>query len=143
MGFTGGFMDWTGLDPDTAANLAPLTFATALTAAAQVGESPEQMPEDVAFALTLDNGQAATVAQALSPDRDYLWLDLVFDRPLSLAQGPHTLQISYAGEQPDREAVVDAFLIVPAVACKKLEDNTGNQLTLCHDMQTAETTWEE
>jgi hypothetical protein len=143
MGFTGGFMVWTGLDPDTASNLAPLTFVTALTPAAQAGEAAEQLPEDVAFAVTLDSGETATVAQALSPDRDYLWLDPVFDRPLSLAQGPHTLQISYAGQQPDREAVVDAFLVVPAVACKHLEDDTGRQLALCHNMQTAETSWEE
>jgi hypothetical protein len=143
MGFTGGFMDWTGLDPDTAANLAPLHFVTALSAAAQVGELPDQMPEDVAFALTLDNGETAVVAQALSPDRDYLWLDPVFAEPLSLTQGPHTVQLSYAGRQLDREAVVDALLIVPAMACKRLEDDAGEQVTLCHNMQTAETTWEE
>jgi hypothetical protein len=29
------------------------------------------------------------------------------------------------------------------VACKRLEDDTGEQLTFCHHMQTAETTWEE
>jgi hypothetical protein len=143
MGFTGGFMDWTGLDPDTAANLAPLNFVAALSAAAQAGETPEQKPEDVAFAVTLDNDETATVAQALSPDRDYLWLDQVFDGPLSLTQGPHMLQISYAGEQPVRETVVDAFLIIPAVACKHLEGEEGQQLRICHNMQTAETTWEE
>jgi hypothetical protein len=143
MGFTGGFMDWTGLDPDTAANLAPLTFVSELSAAAQAGETPEQIPEDVAFAVTLDDDETAAVAQALSPDRDYLWLDQVFDGPLSLTEGSHTLQISYAGQQPDREAVVDAFLIVPAVACKQLEDDAGKGLMLCYDMQTAETTWQE
>jgi len=143
MGFTGGFMDWTGLDPDTAANLAPLTFVSELSAATEAGELPEQLPDDVAFALTLEDGQTATVAQALSPDQDYLWLDLVFDEPLSFTRGPHTLHLSYAGRQPDREAVVDAFLIVPAVACKRLEDDMGERLTLCHHMQTAQTTWEE
>ena len=143
MGFTGGFIDWTGLDPDAAGNLAPLTLVTALSAAATAGDVPEQAAGDVAFAVSLDGSEAVTVVQALSPDRDYLWLDAVFSEPLFLSQGPHTLLISYAGRQPDREAVLDAFLIVPAVACKRLESNERQLLVLCHDMQTAVTTWEE
>ena len=43
----------------------------------------------------------------------------------------------------DREAVVDAFLLVPVVACKQFEDGAGRHLALCHDMQSAATTWEE
>lgn len=143
MGLGGGFMDWTGLDPDTAENLAPLTFVTALSPAAQVGEIPEQSPEDVAFAVALDGGDPVVLPQALSPDRDYLWLDSIFEGPVQLSRGPHTLLVRYAGRQPDREAVVDAFMLVPAIACKRLEDGDGGSFTLCHDMQTATTTWEE
>jgi hypothetical protein len=143
MGFAGGFMDWTGLDPDTAGNLAPLTFVTALSPAATGGEAPAQSVDDVAFAVALDGGQPATVSQAVSPDRDYLWLDLVFAEPVHLTEGAHTLLISHAGRQPDREAVVDAFWIVPAMACRRLENNGGESLTICHNMLTAETTWEE
>jgi hypothetical protein len=143
MGFTGGFIDWTGLDPDTAGNLAPLTLVTALSTTATAGDAPEQAADDVAFAVSLDGGEVVTVMQAVSPDRDYLWLDAVFSEPVFLSQGPHTLLISYAGRQPDREAAVDAFLIVPAVACKHLENDEGQLLVLCHDMQTATTTWEE
>jgi len=142
-GFTGGFMTWTGLDPDTAANLAPLSFVTTLSAAAQAAEIPEQAPDDVAFAVSLDGGEAVTVMQAVSPDRDYLWLDPVVAGPLFLSQESHTLLVSYAGRQPNREAIVDAFLIVPAMACKRLENDEGQVLTLCHDMLTAATTWEE
>jgi hypothetical protein len=142
-GFTGGFIDWTGLDPDTPANLAPLTFVSELSPAAQAGEIPVQSPEDVAFAVALDGGPASIVPQALSPDRDYLWLDAVFDGPVALKRGPHTLLVSFAGRQPDREAVVDAFMLVPAVACKRLEDAGGHPLSLCYNMQTATTTWEE
>ena len=143
LGFTGGFIDWTGLDPDSVGNLAPLTLVTALSAEAVAGELPEQAAGDVAFAVSLDGAEAITVMQALSPDRDYLWLDPVFAGPVLLSQGPHTLLISYSGLQPDREAVVDAFLIVPELACKRLENNDGRLLTVCHDMQTAVTTWEE
>jgi hypothetical protein len=143
MGFLGGFIDWTGLDPDTAANLAPLTFVTSLSPAAQAGEVPEQSPDDVAFAVALDDGEPVTLAQAVSPDRDYLWLDAVFDEPVPLTRGVHTLLVSHAGRQPDREAVVDAFLLVPVVACKQFEDDAGRHLALCHDMQSAATTWEE
>jgi hypothetical protein len=143
MGFSGGFIDWTGLDPDTAANLAPLTFVTELSPAAQVGGIPEQALEDVAFAVALDGGEPFTVPQALSPDRDYLWLDSVFEGPVSLSRGTHALLVSYAGRQPDRKAVVDAFMLVPAIACKRLENEAGGTLTLCYDVQTAITTWEE
>jgi hypothetical protein len=142
-GFEVGFIDWTGLDPDTAGNLAPLDFVSELSLAAQAGELPEQSPDDVAFAVTLDGSEKATVPQAVSPDRDYLWLDPVFYDPVALSRGPHTLRISYAGRQPDREAAVDAFQIVPAVACKRLENSAGRTLTLCYDMRTAATTWEE
>jgi hypothetical protein len=142
-GFLGGFIDWTGLDPDTAENLAPLTFVTELSPAAQAGEPQEQSPEDVAFNVSLDGAEAVVVPQALSPDRDYLWLDPVFGQPVYLEGGTHTLLVTHAGRQSDREAVVDAFLIVPAVACKHLEDGMGDGLILCHDMLDGTTTWEE
>jgi hypothetical protein len=142
-GFTGGFIDWTGLDPDTPANLAPLTFVTELSPAAQVGELPEQSPDDVAFSVALDGGEPVAVSQAVSPDRDYLWLDPVFEGPVELSPGSHTLLVNYAGRQSDREAVVDAFMLVPAVACKRLANDLGSTLTLCYDVQTAAVTWEE
>jgi hypothetical protein len=142
-GFGTGFIDWTGLDPDTPGNLAPLDFVTELSPAAQTGELTEQSPEDVAFAVVLDGGEPSVVPQAVSPDRDYLWLDPVFDGPVPLSRGRHTLLVTYTGQQPDREAIVDAFMLVPEVACKIFERENGNSLTLCYNMRTAETTWEE
>jgi hypothetical protein len=142
-GFLGGFIDWTGLDPDTAQNLAPLTFVETLSPAAQAGELPEQSPQDVAFSVVLDDGDPITVSQALSPDRDYLWLDPIFPEPVTLNQGSHTLLIRFAGLQPDREAVVDAFQFVPVVACKRWEAPSGGWLTLCYNMLTSQTTWDE
>jgi hypothetical protein len=143
IGFTGGFMDWTGMDPDTAANLAPLTFVTALSEAGQRGEAPEQSPADVALAVALNGAEPTVIPQAVAPDRDHLWLDLVSAEPVALKKGEHGLRLTYAGQQPDREAVVDAFLIVPAVACKRLENEAGERLTLCYDMLSAAVTWEQ
>ena len=142
-GFSGGFIDWTGLDPDTPENLAPLTFVSVLSPDALSGEIPEQSPSDVAFAVSLDDGEPFTMPQAISPDRDYLWLDMLFDGPVQLMQGEHTLLVVYAGEKQDREAIVDAFMIVPRTACKQLETNDGKSLTLCHNMSSGTTWWEE
>ena len=143
IGFTGGFINYTGLDPDTAGNLAPITMVEALSPAAQLGEIAEQSADDVAFSVSVDDYDPVTVPQALSPDRDYLWLDSVFDLPLLLKAGLHTLQISYAGQQPDREVVVDAFMIIPTVLCKAFAGENLPGLTLCYDVQTANAIWEE
>ncbi|MCX8066554.1 MAG: hypothetical protein N3B68_01795 [Anaerolineae bacterium] len=141
MGFTGGFIDWTGLDPDTAENLAPLTFVTALSPIAAGVQPEEQRPDDVAFSVSLDGHIPAIVPQALSPDRDYLWLDPVFEGSVFLNRGPHTLLVTGASRRPDREAVVDAFWFVPAVLCKRLEDDSGHTFTLCYDMRTGTSAW--
>ncbi len=144
-GFTGGFITWTGLDPDTPTNLAPLDFTVELSPQAQAGEVPEQHPTDVAFAVRLDGGAEAIVPQATSPDRDYLWLDPVFEGMLPLEAGEHTLLVSFAGREEDREAIVDAFRILPALLCKNFEkdEGSGEQLTLCYNALTGEATWEE
>jgi hypothetical protein len=141
--FTGGSIDWTGLDPDTASNLAPLTFVSALSPAAEAGEVPQQSPDDVAFSVPLDGGEPFVVPQAASPDRDYLWLDTAFGEPISLRRGAHTLMVSYAGRQHQREAVVDAFMLVPAVACKRQEREGSKAIALCYDMLSGSATWEE
>lgn len=143
IGYTGGFINYTGLDPDTAANLAPLTLVTSLSPAAHSGEIPDQAGDDVAFSVEIQSYEPAIVPQALSPDRDYLWLDLVFGQPLLLEAGTHTLQVDYAGKQPDREAVVDAFMIIPARLCKSFHGQDLPELTLCYDVLTAAATWEE
>jgi hypothetical protein len=131
------------VDPDTAGNLGLVTLVESLSPAARSPETSDQSPGDVAFSVTVDNGEPATVLQAFSPDRDYLWLDPVFDRPISLSEGIHTLKISYAGELTDRISVVDAFLFIPAVLCKSFQGESLTPLSLCYYVQTGETTWEE
>jgi hypothetical protein len=143
IGFTGGFMTWTGLDPDTPQNLAPLDFVGALSPAARSGEEVEQAPEDVAFAVSLDGGPEVIVPQALSPDRDYLWLERLFEEAVPLTPGEHTLTVRFAGLKAEREAIVDAFKITPRLLCKEHADGAGNRLTLCYDALTGDVTWEE
>ncbi len=143
MGFNNAFISWTGRDPDVAANLTPLQLVDALSPAAQPGATAQPNADAVAFAVTLDEAPLAVVAQATSPDRDYLWLDRVTESPISLEAGAHRLEISYAGQQADREAEVDALMIVPAVACRTFENASGGILTLCVDLLSAQVTWEE
>jgi hypothetical protein len=142
-GFTTGFIDFTGLDPDTAENLATLTFVSELSPAAKMAELPAQSSDDVAFTVSLDGGEPYLVPQAISPDRDYLWLDPLFDGPVKLNQGSHSLLVTNAGRMNDREAIVDAFMIIPSMACKIFQDDQEHQIILCHDMGTASTTWDE
>ncbi|MEA3334638.1 MAG: sugar-binding protein [Chloroflexota bacterium] len=143
MGFTGGFINWTGLDPDTVDNLAPLAFVDELSPAAIAGDVPEQSPEDVAFSVALDGSEPVVVPQAVSPDRDYLWLDPVFGEPQRLDQATYNLVVKFAGRQQDREAIVDAFLIHPSVLCKQFAHSDGREISLCYDTRTGQATWDE
>ncbi|MGC9398242.1 MAG: sugar-binding protein [Anaerolineae bacterium] len=144
MGFTGGFIDWTGHDPDIPGNLAPLAFVTQRSpAAARPAEAAEQAPEDVAFTVALDDEPEILVPQAVSPDRDYLWLEPLDDGAFFLEAGEHTLTVTFAGKQTDRRAVIDAFEIVPRLLCKTHVDDRGHTLTLCYDALTGATHWEE
>lgn len=143
IGFTGGFMTWTGLDPDTPGNLAPLDFVGQLSPAAQFEGEIEQTPEDVAFAVSLDEGLKVIVPQAVSPDRDYLWLERLFDEPVPLTQGEHILKVTFAGTKADRRAIIDAFKITPRLLCKRHTHSADGVLTLCYDALSGDVTWEE
>ncbi|MCZ7573448.1 MAG: hypothetical protein M5U01_33275 [Ardenticatenaceae bacterium] len=140
MGFGSAFLDWTGRDPDTAANLAPLTLVEQLSPEARATPVPAvQRSGDVALAVRLDGGEAFTIDEATSPDRDYLWLDRVSPEPLKLAAGPHTLEFRFAGINLDRRTVVDAFLLQPTVDRKVLTLPDGSTVTIEHSMISGET----
>ena len=136
-------MPWTGLDPDTPGNLAPLDFVGQLSPAAQFEGEIEQTPEDVAFAVSLDEGLKVIVPQAVSPDRDYLWLERLFDEPVPLTQGEHILKVTFAGTKADRQAIIDAFKITPRLLCKRHTHSADGVLTLCYDALSGDVTWEE
>ena len=89
LGFAGGFIDWTGTDPDTASNLAPLTLVETL-AEAPPNVARDPRPEAVAVRVELDGQPVATLPERVSPDRDYLWLDRI-GGPLELASGEHEI----------------------------------------------------
>lgn len=140
------FMDLSGRDPDSAGNLVPLTL---VIHAGQV-EPPQvsatfatTMPDAVAFSVVINGDTAFTVPQAISPDRDYLWLDRVNTEPLQLKQGLNTLRVSYSGSDSDRATLVDAFLLLPAVLTREFTGPAGERLTLRYDLMTGTLTWEE
>lgn len=111
MGFAGGFIDWTGTDPDTAANLAPLTLVDKLTEIPET-EQRDPRPDAVALAVELDGQAISTLPQRTSPDRDYLWLDHLAG-PVELAAGAHEFGLSYVGRDPLGESVVDGLWLIP------------------------------
>ncbi len=141
-GFGTGFMDWTGTDPDTPGNLAPLTLVEALTADQQEPTAELRDPESVAIRVQLDGGEPALLPELISPDRDYLWLDRVLEA-VELAPGEHRIAFSYAGSSPDRAATVDAFWLHPVVASKTWRLADGTSLRLEYDTRTGELSWHE
>jgi hypothetical protein len=130
-------MNLSGADPDSAANLVPLLLVdeAAATNDAQGRESREMAdPATIALNVQLDGGEQWTLPQAVSPDRDYLWLDLLTPEPVQLTQGTHTLRLTYAGSDPDGATIIDGFLLQPAVAAKTLRGPDGAEVRLSFDM---------
>jgi len=145
-GFGGNsFMDLSGRDPDSAANLVPLALIDTNNEVAQPAATAttSQDPTSVALGIQLDSGERWVLPQAVSPDRDYLWLDPVTPAPIRLETGAHTLRLSYAGSDPARSAIVDGFLLQPAVATKRLTGPDGQQITLSYDMRQGALSWTE
>lgn len=144
-GFGGsGFQDFTGKDPDTASNLAPLKLVTTLSLAAQAAAGGEPPAPD-AVALRVWFGSAGSPAhgpwflpESVAPDRDYLWLDRLTERPFHHAAGDALLTFESAGSDPSRASVVDAFLLQPVIERKMLADDAGHTLTVVHSLETGE-----
>ena len=143
------FLDLSGRDPDSAGNLVPLllveqagqpTPSSAPDSA--VSASPVQS-DSVAFNVLVNSLSTFTVTQLVSPDRDYLWLDRINTEPLKLKAGPNLLRVGYVGRDPNRVALVDAFLLSPAVVSRAFTGPDGKLLRLSYDMRAGTLTWEE
>ncbi len=140
------FMNLSGRDPDSASNLVPLTLVIkaghprSLQANTPITTTA---PDAVAFSVIVNKSVEFTVAQAISPDRDYLWLDRVNNEPLELKQGINTIQVSYSGRDSKRAALVDAFLLLPKVLTREFVTANGERLTLHYDMVSGALAWEE
>jgi hypothetical protein len=138
----GGFMDWTGHDPDAAENLAPLIFYTSPPPKVNSTASGSQGPDDVA--VTVQVGEHVyTLVEATSPDRDYLWLDRVTGLPLHLKPGTYPVRLTGAGKNPQRSSVVDALWLVPILQRKVFEGPKGQRLELIRHWDAAFTEWKE
>lgn len=139
LGFAGGFIDWTGTDPDTASNLAPLTLVdTIVEAPPTVARDPR--PEAVAVRVDLDGRPVATVPERVSPDRDYLWLDRLGD-PLDLAAGEHEILISFAGLDTAGESVIDGLWLIPRPIERAWMLDDGSRVRLRFDPASGVLEW--
>lgn len=139
----GGFMDWAGLDPDAAQNLAPLRFYA--TPPQRTGDSgaAAQGPADVAVTVQVGDHAPFVLPEAVSPDRDYLWLDRLTGTPLFLEPGTYTVRVTGNGHDPQRSSVVDGLWLVPAKQTKVLQAPDGRRLELVRDWDAALTQWKE
>jgi len=138
-GFAGGFIDWTGTDPDTASNLAPLTLVEAMAEAPPtVARDPR--PEAVAVRVEVDGRPVATLPERVSPDRDYLWLDRLGD-PLDLAAGDHEIVVSFAGLDPASESVIDGLWLIPRPLERAWMLDDGTQVRLRFDPASGVLEW--
>ena len=136
------FMDLSGRDPDSAANLAPLVLVDEASPSSQPVLSTSIAPSyTVALGIALDQSMSITLPQQVSPDRDYLWLDRVSSAPIRLDAGPHTLTLTYAGADAERSTIVDAFLLVPMTHTQRFTGPQGESLALSFNFLTAELTW--
>lgn len=135
----GGFMDWTGLDPDTAQNLAPLEFVLEPPVQTALVAERRQGPEDVAVSVSIDDMEPILISEAVSPDRDYLWLDRVTGLPVKLEAGPHRVRLIGDGKDLTRSSVLDALVLVPARQWKLLEAPDGQRLKLIRRWDSAMT----
>ena len=134
MGFAGGFIDWTGTDPDTASNLAPLTLVDQATAG-PAAEERDPRPDAVALAVELDGETIATLPERTSPDRDYLWLDHLAG-PIELSAGHHEIGLGYAGLDPSGESVVDGLWLIPRPLQRTWQLADGTEVGLLLDPAT-------
>jgi hypothetical protein len=134
MGFAGGFIDWTGTDPDTASNLAPLTLVAEPTAGPDVAER-DPRPEAVAVQVELDGRVVANLSERTSPDRDYLWLDHLAG-PIDLAEGAHEIDLTYAGLDASSESVVDGLWLIPRPLDRTWRLADGSEVTVLLDPAT-------
>lgn len=142
------FLNLSGRDPDSASNLVSLMLVEHAGQVNPLKTNPSALAlsektDAVAFSISISNTTTFTILQALAPDRDYLWLDRVNAEPLRLAAGPNHLRIAYAGSDPNRAALVDAFLLMPSVITREFSGPNNEKLILRYDMSIGTLAWEE
>lgn len=146
-GFGGNsFLDLTGADPDTAANLARLLLVNDLADLEALGGAEAVMSaadNAIALGVALDDGPIWVLPANTAEDRRYLWLDPITPDPVTLAAGEHTLTLTYAGSDDRRRASIDGFLIQPVVAERVFETPDGLRFTLTFDTRSGAVTLSE
>lgn len=133
------FMDLTGRDPDVPANLLRLMLT-------EPGfEGATGVVPQVALEVRVNDGEAITIPETVSPDSDYFWLDLVTPEPIRLLAGENILRYRYAGEAGENPGTskIDAFYVQPVTARRLLQHPDGRQITLTYNTLTGEAAWTE
>jgi hypothetical protein len=138
-----GFQDLSGKDPDTAANLPPLTLVEKLSPGAGNQSLGPVGPDAVALRWDLDETGSRKHSEGSAPDRDYLSLERLTSTPVDLAAGSHILRLEYAGSDPARAALIDGFLLLPARLTKTLVAPDEHTLTITYDIESSKLTLEE
>jgi Carbohydrate family 9 binding domain-like len=133
-----GFMDLTGRDPDVAGNLLLLELA-------EPGQrTSSQASAAVSLQVRLDDFEAVTLAQTVSPDSDYFWLDSLGTQPYRLGTAQHTLRYrSLSGTDNPGLSKVDTFYLQPVVARQVFEHPDGRHFTLTYDTSSGESQFRE
>ncbi|MBW4439091.1 MAG: hypothetical protein KME04_18275 [Pleurocapsa minor GSE-CHR-MK-17-07R] len=129
------FMDLTGRDPDVAANLLQLTLTEPGMDTA-LGETPA-----AALEVRINREDAFTLAQSISPDSDYWWLDQVTAQPVTLTAGEHTIRYQYAGTEGSSNpgvSKIDAFYLQPVTGRRVILLPDGRQFTLTYNTLTGD-----
>lgn len=137
-----GFQDLSGMDPDTAANLAKMILVDELSPGANTPVAPLTGPDAVVLRWSLDDDTFRSQPQAGAPDREYLWLERLTSIPVDLAAGPHALALEYGGTDPTRSAAIDGFLLMPAKLTKNFTGPDGG-LVLTYDVSLGQLTIQE
>ncbi|MBX3064788.1 MAG: hypothetical protein KF726_17525 [Anaerolineae bacterium] len=127
------FMDLTGRDPDIASNLLPVEISEGEQADAGEGSAPQ-----IGFRVEMTDTDAAPVVveQSVSPDYEYLWLDLVWKSPVFLSKGSHVLRYSFAGAGnagDNAVSKIDAFYLQPAILRREFTLADGKTVTLTYN----------
>ncbi len=96
-----------------------------------------------ALVLQFDDNRRVIVPETVSPDRDFMWLDFVNTPPVKLQTGKHTLRVRYRSLDRNARAIIDGFMLQPAIATKTLQSPKGGRINLRYDMRKGALTWRE
>lgn len=128
-----GFQDLSGMDPDVGANLVNLSLVDQSSPGSGKPIILPTGPDAVALLWSLDGGSVHQQSQASAVDHDYLYLERLTSMPIQLTAGQHMLNLDYGGSDPERSAMIDGFLLMPARLTRRFISGSST-LILTYDI---------